>query len=181
MVLQNRDALLTELSTKRFALSPTEQEELETNAVGAIPKIMARVYFDAYTSAMHYMNQQVPQMITSHIAESRKDTEAEDAFFDAWPGIDRGKYMNDVLSFATAFRQMNPKASLQDAIKFTGSAIVAKHGLQNASKGAQAPPGRTTRGRGPAPFAPAAGGRTQITPVVDNGNPWDGIGMNFDD
>lgn len=182
MVLQNRDALLTELASKRFALSPAEQEELETNAVGVIPKIMARVYFDAYTSAMHYLNQQVPGMITSHIAESRKDSEAEDAFFEAWPGIDRSKHMDDVLSFATAYRQMNPKASLADAIKFTGSAIVAKYGLQNASKAAQgAAPGRNSRGRGAAPFAPAAGGRTQITPVVDNGNPWEGMGINFDE
>ena len=181
MVLQNRDAILGELANKRFALSPAEREELETNAVGAIPKIMARVYFDAYTSAMHYLNQNVPTMISSHIAEAQKDTEAESSFYEAWPGIDKSKYADDVLSFATTYRQLNPKASLQDAIRFTGSAIVAKYGLQNASRAAQAAvPGKNSRGRG-APFAPAAGGRTTVAPVVDNGNPWDGLGMNFDE
>ena len=131
--MQNRDAIVGELASKRFALSPTEQEELETNAVGVIPKIAARVYFDAYTSAMHYMNQQIPSMINSHIAESRKDTEAESDFYAAWPGIDKEKHASDVLGFARAYWSMNPKGSLQEAIKFAGSAVSAKYGLQGAN------------------------------------------------
>jgi hypothetical protein len=182
MVLQNRDAILGELASKRFALSQAEQEELESNAVAAIPKMMARTYFDAYTSAIHYMNQQVPTMIATHIAEAQKDQAAESDFYSAWPGIDKSKYADDVLNFASAYRSMNPKASLKDAIQFTGSAIVAKYGLQNASRATQAAPGKTnSRGVRSAPFAPAAGGRTSVAPVVDNGNPWDGMGMNFDD
>jgi len=181
MVMQNRDTIVGELASKRFALTPAEQEELETNAVGVIPKIAARVYFDAYTSAMHYMNQQIPSMINSHIAESRKDTEAEDAFYSAWPGIDKAKHASDVLGFARAYWSMNPKGSLQEAIKFAGSAVSAKHGLQGASKPATsgrasaAPPSRRS-----APFAPAAGGRTTSTVPVES-HPWDGMGMIFDE
>jgi len=179
MVMQNRDTIVGELASKRFAMTPAEQEELETNAVGAVSKMAARVYFDAYTSAMHYMNQQIPSMITSHIAESRKDTEAEDAFYSAWPGIDKAKHASDVLGFARAYWSMNPKGSLQEAIKFAGSAVSAKHGLQGAGK--PATPARTSApARRPAPFAPAAGGRTTSTVPVEN-NAWDGLGMTFDE
>ena len=179
MVLQNRATILNELASKRFTLSQAEQDELETNAVGAIPKLLSRVYFDAYTSAMHYINQQVPTMIASHITESKRDTDAENDFYSAWPGIDKAKYGQDVYNFADAFRKLNPSASLKDAIQFTGSAVVAKHGLQNAGKPA-APVRPGAPSRRSAPFAPAAGGRTVSTAPVEE-SPFAGMGMNFDE
>jgi hypothetical protein len=178
-ILQNRDALTAQLATQRFALSKADEDALNENAVAHIPKLLARTYFDAFTSAVNFVNQQVPTMISSHIAEAGEDTKAENAFYKAWPGLDASKHGADVHAYANAYRQMNPKASLEDAIKFVGAAVATKHGIANANQSLEK---QQQRGNGRAkPFAPSMGSRAtpQGTSQVDE-NPFAGMGMQFD-
>lgn len=182
-MLQNRDALVTTLAEKRFGLSPADAEAMEKDALGHIPKLLARTYFDAYTSAVNFVNQQVPSMIQSHLTEAKADSDAESAFYREFPGLDPTKHGSDVQQYAVAFRQMNPKASLEDAIKFTGAAVAARHGIGNP-KQAPSTSGNGARAASPRrtpPFAPAGGTRTVVSTPVESANPFEGIGLQLDD
>lgn len=183
-LLQNRDVLVGELASKRFQLSQKDQEAMETNALEHIPKLLARTYFDAFTSTMNYMNQQVPQMIQSALNEAKLDQDAETSFYNAWPGLDRGKHGADVLAYANAFRQMNPRASLEEAVKFVGAAVATKHGVANANVRPTASGQNASRGNGArrgAPFAPGMGSRAapQGQQQVEQ-SPFEGLGLVFD-
>lgn len=183
-LMQNRDALVGELASKRFQLSQKDQEAMETNALEHIPKLLARTYFDAFTSTMNYMNQQVPQMIQSALNEAKLDQDAETSFYSAWPGLDRGRHGADVLAYANAFRQMNPRASLEEAVKFVGAAVATKHGVANANVRPTVSGQNTQRGNGArkgAPFAPGMGSRAapQGQQQVEQ-SPFEGLGFVFD-
>lgn len=185
---QNRETMIDALASQKFQLSPKEIEQLEVDAVGVLPKIMARVYFDATVNGLQQMANMVPRMV-EHVVQTRlTETQAESDFHSEWPNIDRNnaQHMNVVAQLANSFRQMNPGASKADAIRYVGQAATSFLGLQMPQRGngagrpAAAAPARRTS----PPFAPAAATGMRPMPGQETArpqNPFDGMGMNFDE
>lgn len=188
---QNKSTMIEALAQQKFALSPEEIQSLEVDAVGVLPKIMARVYFEATVNGLQQIANMVPRMV-EHVANTRiAESDSERAFFDAWPNIDarNAEQVKVVTQLSNSFRQMNPRASMEDAIKYVGQAATAFLGLQapqRNSNGGQAPRGNnggTPPRRTNPPFAPAGGGRAQPpagTPTAP-ASPFAGMGMQFDE
>jgi hypothetical protein len=184
---QNRDRMIDALAQQKFALSPEEIQALDVDAVGVLPKIMARVYFEGQVNSLQQIANMVPRMV-EHVANTRiAESDSERAFFEAWPNIDSRnvEHMKVVTQLSNSFRQMNPRASRDDAIKYVGQAATAFLNLptpQRNSNGGQPPRGNGPSRRTP-PFAPAQGGRAQPpagTPTAPT-NPFDGLGVHFDE
>jgi len=188
----NRDVLIDNLASTRFALTPKEVEAIEVDAVAAIPKLLARVFYDSAINSLMQINNMVPRMV-SHVAQEQIQTKsAEDAFFQAWPGLDRSnpEHVRTLNTVVQAFRASNPKASQEDAIKFVGTAASAFLGLQPpAAAPAGGANGRTPsapNGRSPVvrqtprTFVPASGGAPAAQPP-GTPNPFAGMGLSFDD
>jgi hypothetical protein len=179
--------LLDWLAGNVYKLSDAERQALDTDAVGAIPRIMSRVHLEATKNTLKLLSSLVPQMIESgvrNITQSQqKGQEALNEFFSAWPSIAR-EHTPLVDQYAKAYRQMNPKASRKDAIAFVGSAISAQLGLPAPQPGVQpgsngaAPPAR--RAAAP-PFAPARPGARQISTAVVPDSPWMGLGEDHEE
>ena len=185
---RNKDTMIEALATQKFQLSPAEREALEVDAVGVLPKIMARVYFEATVNGLQQLANMVPRMV-EHVANERlAENSAETDFHTEWPNIDRNNpvHMKTVAQLAASYRQMNPNASQQDAVKFVGMAATNFLGLQmpqrNAAEGQRSGNGAIRR---PNPaFAPATGGRAQPPAGTPTGSPGDafaGLGLQFDD
>lgn len=186
----NRETMIEALASQKFQLTPAETQALEVDAVGVLPKIMARVYFEATVNGLQQMANMVPRMV-EHVANERfQENAAETDFHTEWPNIDRNNqgHMRAVAQLAASFRQMNPSASQADAVKFVGMAATNFLGLQMPVKpnggaarpGNGAPPAR--RSAQPS-FVPASGGRAQPpagTPTAPQ-NPFEGLGMQFDE
>lgn len=153
---KNRDALIENLAQTRFALSQSEKDALEVDAVAAIPKLLARLYFEATTTSLNQIANMVPRLVNTTVTESVNLKSAEDQFFSAWPAIDRNNadHTKATQIAVNTFRQMNPGASREDAIKAVGTMVTAMFGLKapvaNGGNGSPRP-------KGSAPFAPASG------------------------
>lgn len=184
---EKRTEVLEQLATNKFAFSKEEEKELldglDTDATKAImeglPKMKAQVYYEAVTTALHHIQQTVPAMIVETVKAMNKAKEAEDAFYGAFPAIDRTKHGEAVHQFASITKQQNPKISPEDLRAVVGAAVMARFGLQNpaAANGANPPPPQ----RNPAPpFVPAQSGAS-VRVTQEPANPWAGLGEDHDE
>lgn len=188
---QNKATILDALAQQKFQLSPEDTQALDVDAISMLPKLMARVYFEATVNGLQQLANMVPRMV-AEVANARiAESDSERAFFDEWPNIDprNQDHIRVVTQLSNSFRHMNPRASREDAIKYVGQAATAFLGLQA--------PQRTTNGqvngRSPTsprpaavrtpPFAPAVGGRAQPPAGTPQpaANPFEGLGMQYDD
>lgn len=181
---RNRDALVNHLAQERFQLSQAEKEALETDAVGHLPRLMARVYYEASTTMLNQIQSMVPRMIEQVTTQLRNHSDAENAFYSKWPTVDRANeaHKQAVLMAANLVNQQFPQASLSDRIDKVGRMVTSMLGL---AAQVQQPRGNASAKRSPPAFAPASGnGATPVsrTPVAaSQGNQWAGLGANFDE
>lgn len=185
---QNREAILGELASSRFniKLSDAETKALETDAVAALPQILSRVaanlYYEAALASLNQIHNLVPHLTQSLMETNRAQISAESAFYSRWPTLSQSDpaHLKAVQYFANTYRQMNPRATQQEAIEQVGKAASAFLGIQMPQRGAGASPSRQAAGR---PFAPAQRGGIAPGRGAANGatDPFLGMGMNFDD
>lgn len=172
---QHRTAVVDALAADRFKLSKEEISALDTDAVGAIPHVMARVYYEAMQSTLIQLQNLVPRMVQNVLKQQRSHDEAEQGFYGKFPALQRDKVHNDVLAMATMFRQLNPKVTRDELFGLVGAAVAAKHGI-NLAAAPVVNGGRPS----PAPFVPAqAGAHVKITPESES--PWMGLGKDYDE
>lgn len=179
---QHRDQAIAHLAQDRFALSPEDIAELETDAAAFVPKMMARVAFETQASMYKFLAQSVPGMIAKHTTVSKANSEAENKFFAL--NKERGLDPNNAEHKATAarlagmYRQANPKMPFEQLALEVGLMV------QTALKlGGPAPqPGAPVAiPRGGQSFRPAVGGGGGASPAPAPANEWDGLGRNFDE
>lgn len=175
---QNHDALVGHLAQTTFQLSPAEVEALETDAVAAIPRLLARTAIAAANSSLGQIQKLVPQLVQQALMSHDTGREAEGQFYAAWPQLNAQEHGPVVMQMASAIRAANPQMSRADAIKLVGSAVCAHFGLPvQQSQARPAPRGNGQQQRG---FVPARPGARVGTQQVDAGANWDALGMDFE-
>lgn len=164
---QNEPAAL-EMASQIFALSDSEKEALETDVIGTIPKLLARVFVKSQQNLLAQMGSMIPIMMQRQMEMMKRHTANEEKFYAAWPGIDRSKYHDSVMKYAAVYRQMHPQASLDQMIADLGPMIMMAHKIvpqmsgQVAGGRSPANPAHNAGANGrsppPAPFVPAGAG-----------------------
>jgi hypothetical protein len=174
----NQNELAQWASTNLFSLSRAEAEALETDAVGAIPQLMGKVYAQALQATTNLIKNFVPEMINSTVSQSQvkqaKAAEALNEFYQANPHLSADKHGAVVDKWARAFRMANPQASRDAAIKFVGNAVSAELGIHRAPNGGAPAAPR------PQAFAPARPG-TRVQTAPTGQDPYEGLDMEFDE
>jgi hypothetical protein len=99
-------------------LTKEELELVETNPAEAIPRIAAKVYFDAVEAATAAVHQYLPGMIQQQTARIAQIGKNEEEFFSSWPALVDKK--SEVERIGLVYRQANPQASKEDFIKHVG-------------------------------------------------------------
>lgn len=177
-LVQHRESVLDALAGDRFKLSEAEVKALDTDAVGAIPRVMARVYYESMQSTLLHIQNLVPQMVMSVLRSQKANDEVENSFYSKFSALDRSKHASDVAQFAQLMRQSNPKITQDDLFAMVGAAVMAKHGLSGAPAAANG--GAPPRPAQPAPFVPAQpGASVKIVPEPES--PFAGLGKVFDE
>ena len=88
------------------------------------------------------------------------------------------------LRIATVYRQANPDIPLNQLIAEVGPMVMAALRVNAQRQPAQldaAARERLQQAERPLGFVPAVNGGGGVSPTPDTGNPWDGLGRNFDD
>jgi hypothetical protein len=174
----HRTAVLDALAADRFKLSPEEIRAIDTDAVGAIPHVMARVYYEAMQSTLLHIQNMVPQVVMNMIKVQKQNDDVENAFYGQFKALDRMKHHADVMQFAQMLRGTNPKISQADLFAMIGAAVMAKNGLTApVANGNGGVPPRPSQ---PAPFVPATPGAT-VRVIPEAESPFAGLGRDFDE
>lgn len=164
--VDNHDALVDALATNVFKLTKDEVEALETNAVEAMPKVLARVYLKAQTSTMQMMSQLMPNIIQQQVFALFQQAKAEAQFKADYPELADDKYRSDIVTAAKAIRQAHPDMNNAKLIQMAGNMVMQMHNIARQARAA-APQSS------PAPFQPATNGAVRVThqqpvPVSDS-------------
>lgn len=163
-----------------FRLTEEEIAELDTNPVAALEKAQARTYLNAVTYMHQMVDTALPAMIEQGVqhalqrrAQSQGVQQQADGFLkQMYPAI-KSTDQNHVAALArvgAVYRQMNPRATVEQTVKDVGAIVMQQLGLQAQAAAPRSAPA----------FVPAGGGapaRSQATPPV---NPFDGMTKDYD-
>lgn len=188
---QNKETLIDALATQRFKLSDKDVADLDVDAVNVIPRLLARVYYDAAVNTIQQIGNMVPRIVESVASSQISEQRNEDAFAAAWPDLNLqdAQHARVVQQAANMYRQMNPQASTEDAIRAVGTfamtmlQITPKAPSPTTAGGrAAVRPNGGQRPRGAQPFTPASGGApVPVATVPQPGDAFAGMGLSFDD
>lgn len=181
-LMSNQEEIVNNLAAKEFALTDKDLEALEKDAPGHIPHLLARAHLKSQVNLWRQLAQVVPRMVQKQIGVMRKSMEAENAFYSAWPQLDRQKHGPIIQQYATLFRQANPQATRQQMIEALGPIVM------HAAKVTPGPMATAPNGQGGAPvlrtpaqpFQPARPG-VPAMPQPQEANEWAGLGQQFDE
>lgn len=156
---------------KRYALDEDAARALLTEPETVLPKLAAAVHMEVTENVLRQVQQLVPGMIQQVTRSTEVESQAETAFYEVnqdLKGVDRAK----ILQIGAMFRQVNPNANAEQAIKTIGNMVRTALGLPAASipgQGAAVAAATPT----PQPFTPVRGGGSGAAaraPVQSN--PW---------
>lgn len=176
---ENAPALTTWLEQNAYKLTKEETDAFELDAVGQIPKLMARVQVASMKATVNLIKNLVPKLIDSQVEKTsgvkEKSKAALSEFYSTNSDLNEKDHAALVNKWAGAFRAQNPTASRQEAIKFVGQAIRTELGLAPLVPGTPAKAGR------PQPFSPARPGARQPVAQTVEENPFGGLGIDLEE
>lgn len=161
---ENSEAAITDLAQGVFRLDQKDLEGLETDVAGTVPRLLAKTFVFAQQQFLNQMGHVIPAMMARMAETMRKQSDAENQFYSAWPQLDRGKHADQVRELGIRYRKMFPDHNLDQMVKNLGPLVLSAVGLPlvapTASAGAAA--ARPTnvapvaRAQGFVPAAPGA-------------------------
>jgi hypothetical protein len=164
---QNEEQVVQHLAESMFKLSDKDVEELESNTVATIPRLLARTAVVMQRNFLMQMANIVPRMVQAHGEVTKRHSEAEGEFYTRWPDLKKDQHGTLVMQYAAVYRQMHPEASRKDMIEAVGPMAMMAAKVIPSVPG-QPSPSVTNGSRPPqpAPFVPAgpsAGGASMST------------------
>ena len=114
-----RAQTLTELESA-YQLGEEDKELLQTSPELALPKLAAQLHVRMFENIWGAVTSKLPQVIQILQQSGQTQDSAKVEFYKAWPQLADAKYNDVVGRVASVYRQVNPEASLEEAIKATG-------------------------------------------------------------
>lgn len=157
-----------------YKLSEEDAEAFDLNPAEALPKFAAELHLRVLENVMATVQNVLPNQMSTIIAQQTTAKQNEDEFFAQWPEL---KGHNALIGQkATEFRQKNPQASKEDAIRMVGFNTLISLGVdpvqaaERLRKGINPPAAQSAPT--PKPHVPTAsvrtGGVQRTQPPADN-------------
>lgn len=154
--------------TERYRGFITEElvNDLAVSPEKVLPQLLAQVAYDAVSSMVGIMQQQVPQVVQETTTRTNAQAQAAKEFFGVNHDLVKPEYQPVINEAAKMYRALNPNATRAEAIKGVGKLVRAQLGLAEPTATPPAatptPPPPSTRS---AAFVPvAAGGASRPAP-----------------
>src|SRR5678816_1152253 len=122
---ENEAAAIEHVAQTMFTLSPEDIGALEADVAGTVPKLLARVMVRAQQQMFTLLSQFVPPMIQRQQEVQKRQAGHEDAFYKAWPNLDRAKHGDLVKSWGASYRKMHPDKPTSEMIQDLGKMAVS--------------------------------------------------------
>lgn len=134
-----------------YTLSEQDAAEFEASPAKALPKLAAKLHFEATMAAYGSVMNALPQVVGTMVQQVLQAREQDQAFYTRWPQLKGQEDM--VMRTLQAWKQVNPNATQQDLVERGGLMAMLALGLnpQPQAPAPQAPAAPTP----PAPHRPA--------------------------
>lgn len=173
-----------------YQLTDEEANAVQTEPETVLPKMAAQLQVRITESVYQGINTILPQLMQQFTVQQTAEQQQKEAFFSVNPDLNDPKYESAVLTVGQMFRQVNPKASPEEAIREIG--VLARTALKlppletDSASGNQqdTTPSSTTRKVAktvikPKPFTPSRG-NTSAMPKQEP-NQWEELALSDDD
>lgn len=111
-----------------YALSPEDADKMVSAPEEVVPKLMAKLHMDVLQAAvggiMAYLHNQVPQVVTTTMQQSRDRARLQKQFFAAWPMLGKKDHADTVRNVLRTYVSQNPTASAEQTIREAGAAAM---------------------------------------------------------
>lgn len=155
--------------TERYRGFITEElvNDLAVSPEKVLPGLLAQVAYDAVSSMVGIMQQQVPQVVQETTTRTAAQAAAAKEFFGVNHDLGKPEYQPVINEAARMYRALNPNATRADAIKGVGKLVRAQLGLPEPTAApAATPTPATPPSTRSAAFVPvAAGGASRPAPA----------------
>lgn len=158
---------------------------LSTEPELVLPQLAVSMHKAMERNVLAMVQHMLPQHLTQALQATERETKAKDAFYTVHPHLK--PYEGEVLKAGQLYRQMNPKATPEEAIKMIGTIVSQALGISASAPAAPAPAAAVAAAAAaaakPAPFTPAggAGSGRGPAPAAAIGNEFEAMVKDDDD
>ncbi len=159
-----------------YKLPDDQAARLATEPEVVLPELAARLHVAVQNGVQAWAARVVPQIMLHAREHEKANEESKAAFYGRWPEL-QGKE-EQVLQVGAMFRQMNPKATPEEALEKVGQLVCAALGITPSAKPngqgqphQQQQPRTVVQQRPPVRPAGASSSQAGNAPVGDN--PWE--------
>jgi hypothetical protein len=170
-VQEHRQVLEGALAEKVYALNDEERVALDSDPGTAIPKLMAKLHMEITQNVLGVIAQNLPPTIHGVLAAQRRNDEAAQEFWQAWPELQKGTDAQVVQTIGAQVAKMYPNMDRKTRIQQIGQLAVMQLGRLPQAQArlmGQKPVVQQPAMAGnfaPMPFSPAvAGGAPAVAP-----------------
>lgn len=144
-----------------YAMTEEEGVELLQSPETVLPRMAAQLQVNIAEQVIQQISQMLPQFMEGHLGQKQADTDNQNAFFEAWPDLNKPDNMETLTRIAVGYRRQNPAVPRDKAIKEIGAIASIALGVVPAGMSAPVTP---TVPVVPAGFRPAlpGGGRPPV-------------------
>mgnify|MGYP003507556894 CR=1 FL=1 len=149
-----------------YAMTEDEGVELLRAPEKVLPKLAARVQLNIMDQLVQTVAHMLPQFVDGHLNQQKASEENRTAFFKEWPDLNKPEYQDTLTRIAVTYRQQNPDATKEKAVKEIGAIAAITLGVVPAGL---AQPTTPSSPQPPAfrPVMPGGGGRPATAPVTN--------------
>jgi hypothetical protein len=131
-----------------------------------LPKIAAQLQMNVMEQTIAQLANLIPQFITTTGTQQKAYAENRETFFKEWPDLNKPEYTDTLTRIAVTYRQQNPTATKEKAIKEIGAIAAITLGI--VPQNFQVPPQPSVPANNPhRPVMPGGGGRPAVAPVTN--------------
>ena len=163
-----------------YKLSDDVAAQLLSEPEVVLPKMAAQLHMAVTEAVLQSVNNALPQVIQSIQQSDTVEKSAQKLFTDVNPDLADSKYREGIIQVGTMYRQMNPKATPEEAARVIGNMVRTAYGLQAPAAVPNPPAAAPAPAPTPAPFVPSRGGGGGVTPAVPQ-NVWAQMAQDLDD
>lgn len=170
-----------------YAFDEETAARLQTEPELVLPQVAAKLHLEVMRSTMEAVQRMLPNVLPQFLQQTTVEKTAVEKFYGVNP--DLRPYHKQVIQAGKMFRQLNPKATPEEAAKKIGDMVRLSLGLEAPAKGQQQQQQAAAQAAAPAgrqaPHRPANAGSGSGVKAPKPANPdkefWDSMAADEDD
>jgi len=112
-----------------YAMTEEDGLALLNTPEKVLPKLAAQVQLNVIEQTIRQVASMLPQFLEQHNRQQQVRTDNQTAFFKEWPDLNKPEYNDTLTRIAITYRQQNPTASSEKAIKEIGAIAAISLGV----------------------------------------------------